>query len=98
MRQLRSIEVYSGNRETSGVHIGMLAIVIFAALAVHDVVQPFEEETFPSYAGSEVRLIVPKEWRSRWVAFNRSVTMNGMEGASLVHGTVFLPCGWMHQR
>ena len=90
-------EVYAQYRETSGVEVGLLALVVFASLALQDIFQPFKDEdgpTFPSYAGSEVRLVVPESWRCRWARFNAAVTMNGLEKASLfVSLSLFLVAG-----
>ena len=90
-------EVYAKHNETSGVEVGLLALVIFASLALQDIFQPFKDEdgpTFPSYAGGEVRLILRGSWRRWWADFNMNVTMNGLEKASLfVSLSLFLVAG-----
>ena len=84
---LAAVGVFAQSRETSNVRIGLLAIIIFTAIALHEIVQPFEPESikdvFPVYAGSILRSIGAHDLANRWLAFNQYVSLNSLEGASL---------------
>ena len=85
-------------KETSGAQIGLSAMMIIAFLALHEMVQPFEnsdmKDVFPSYAGSVLRYFGAKTLSDWWVAFNHYVSLNGLESASLAMSlTIFLTAG-----
>ena len=74
-------------REIPGVQLGLAGIVIFAFMILHQIILPFphkdSSETFPSYAGSTLKFFCAHSLAARWVAFNKQVTYNGLEAASL---------------
>ena len=84
---LAAIGEFGKYTEVSGAQMGLAAITIFAFLVLHQIIAPFHpedsSETFPSYAGSVLRLVGARSLSDRWVSFNKKVTLNGLEAASL---------------
>ena len=84
---LAAIGEFGRYTEVSGAQMGLAGITIFVFLVAHQIVSPFREnyseDTFPYYAGSVFELLNAHTLRDRWVSFNKKVTMNALETASL---------------
>ena len=82
-----AVGVYARSRETTNAQIGFASMVIYTYIVLHMIVQPYDEQdsrsTFPSYAGSSLRYFGAYNLSRQWVAFNRYLTLNSLEGASL---------------